>query len=275
MIFARYGFPKELVCDNGPPFGSEDFNHCCNISGIDVKHSTPYAPFQNGLVERYKRTLLKTVQISITQGRDWKSDLYDFLLAYRNTPHSVTNETPAKLMFGRSLKDKIPEIPSNTKVDKNMRDTDNTKKEKGRVYGDRRRHAKHIEIDVGDHVIVKNIVKRNKLTPNFDSQPYLVTHKNGTRVTVKNLATGVEYDRHVNHAKRLTCSNPFLTLEEPSSVFDEVMGSDDTNTAEKLPETTVPGLTTNTGVTKLRNNRPVRKPQYLKDYCVYKCKKIN
>lgn len=272
MIFARFGFPKEIVCDNGPPFGSEDFIQFCNISGIDIKHSIPYAPFQNGLVERYNRTLLKSVKISIAQGRDWKSDLYDFLLAYRNTPHSVTNETPAKLMFGRCLKDKIPDISTEKEQLNNIKNTDSKRKEKGKVYGDRRRRAKQIEIDVGDHVVVKNLVKRNKLTPNFDSQPYLVTNRNGTRITVKNIATGAEYDRHVNHTKRLTCNNPFLTLETPSLVFDEIMEPNNIKvTEEKQPDAAFPTMAATTGPMRRRNSRDVRRPQYLKDYCIYKC----
>lgn len=75
IIFARFGFPEELVCDNGPPFTSDEFVTFCNNSGITIKHSIPYAPFQNGLVERYNRTLLKTIKISTAMGRDWKSDL--------------------------------------------------------------------------------------------------------------------------------------------------------------------------------------------------------
>nr|XP_029716993.1 uncharacterized protein K02A2.6-like [Aedes albopictus] len=135
IIFARFGFPEELVCDNGPPFTSDEFVTFCNDSGITIKHSIPYAPFQNGLVERYNRTLLKTIKISTAMGRDWKSDLQDFLLAYRNTPHSTTNETPAKLLFGRNLKDKLPEItkPECNEGSNPVRELDFSRKKKGKI----------------------------------------------------------------------------------------------------------------------------------------------
>lgn len=277
-IFARFGFPKELVCDNGPPFGSEEFVCFCKTSGIDLKHSVPYAPFQNGLVERYNRTLLKSVKISVAQGRDWKNDLYDFLLAYRNTPHSITDETPAKLMFGRNLKDKLPDLSTDKEREAyaKLRETDQTKKEKGRIYGDNRRRAKHSSIDVGDHVVVKNFVKRNKLTPKFDPQPYIVTKKNGTRLTVKNLETGIEYDRHINHTKRLTCSSPFFNLEQPALVFDEIVNPEETLSEEQpeQAEDETPAESTSAGPVKNRRNREARKPEYLKDYLVYKCNRI-
>lgn len=108
MIFTRFGYPEQIVCDNGPPFCSEDFINFCKLNAVTIIHSVPYAPFQNGLVERYNRSLLKTIRISTAMGRDWKSDMYDYLLAYRNTPHSITNVAPSKLLMGRILKDKLP-----------------------------------------------------------------------------------------------------------------------------------------------------------------------
>lgn len=277
-IFARFGFPCEVICDNGPPFGSEEFVSFCKASGINLKHSVPYAPFQNGLVERYNRTLLKSVKISVAQGRDWKSDLYDFLLAYRNTPHSITNETPAKLMFGHNLKDKLPDYSDSTEQGSrnNMMKTDTDKKEKGRIYGDNRRRAKHSTIDIGDHVVVKNFLKRSKLTPTFDPQPYIVTKKNGTRLTVKNLETGMEYDRHINHTKRLTCSSPFFNLEQPTLVFDEMVNPDQI-TSRNYPAQAKDGESadsTSTGPVRTRRHREARKPEYFKDYLLYKCNRM-
>lgn len=271
-IFARFGFPREIICDNGPPFGSDEFVTFCKSSGITLNHSVPYAPFQNGLVERYNRTLLKSIKISVAQGRDWKNDVYDFLLAYRNTPHSITNETPAKLMFGRNLKDKLPDY-SDADVQGSwakLQKTDHIKKEKGRIYGDNKRRAKHSAIDIGDHVVVKNFLKRNKLTPTFDPQPYIVTNKNGTRLTLKNLETGVEYDRHINHTKRLTCNSPFFNLDQPALVFDEIVKANEIIDHPKAEDDTPAA----SGPVRTKKHREARKPEYLRDYLVYKCKRI-
>lgn len=263
IIFARFGLPEELVCDNGPPFTSNEFVGFCRTNGIVVSHSTPYAPFQNGLVERFNRTLLKTVKISSALGRDWKSDLFDFLLAYRATPHSVTNASPAQLLFGRNVKDKLPSIPSpqhsNTWIKLKIKDQEN--KEKGKVYGDQKRKAIFSKIDVGDHVLVKNFIKRNKLTTNFNPQPHEVIKKHGTRLTLKNLANGVEMDRHVNHTKQLSCGNPFKIITDRSA--DEDSREQD-NTEE--PHTN-----------NIVNNQRKRKhtpPNYLNDYVVYNCNQI-
>lgn len=263
-IFSRYGFPEEIVCDNGPPFQSEEFKDYCTSNDIRINHSIPYAPFQNGLVERQNRTLLKTIRISVAMGRDWKNDLYSFLLAYRNTPHSITGKSPAVLMFGRTLKDKLPEALNTQEDEKDVVTSfDQIKKDKGKQYGDFKRKAKYSEIDVGDTVLLKNQMKKNKLTTNFNPQPNIVLRRNGTRLTVKDLKTGAESDRHVNHAKRITSSSPFQNSETAATedLFDpnqnkassdpkhrEEDGRDDTSRITKKPR------------------RERRMPEYLKDY---------
>lgn len=269
IMFSRFGYPEEIICDNGPPFASSEFVQFCVASGVKITHSIPYAPFQNGLVERHNRTLLKTVKISVAMQREWRNDLQDFLLAYRNTPHSTTNATPAMLMFGRNLKDKLPMInqAGNSNMDNESRTNDEIKKEKGKIYGDTKRRAKESRIDVGDHVVVKNLVKRSKLDTNFNPQPHIVVKKSGTRLTLRNLSTGVEYDRHVNHAKLLISSNPF-DLKSP--IFDEIISK----TEDDQPENTEEEKEGTAESTRSLQSRQKRKPEYLKDYELYKIRKL-
>lgn len=109
---------------------------------------------------------------------------------------------PAKLMFGRNIRDKLPTIDS-TKASPDydaIKDKDRENKEKGKLIGDRKRKAKDSSIDVGN---------KNKMTNNFNPQSHIVVKRTGTRLTVKNKRTGVELDRHVNHAKKLLSESPF------------------------------------------------------------------
>ena len=41
-------------------------------------------------------------------GNDWRKEFNKFLMAYRRTPHSVTGVSPAKMLFGREIRTKIP-----------------------------------------------------------------------------------------------------------------------------------------------------------------------
>lgn len=212
-VFARFGYPEEIVCDNGQPFSSDEFSSFCKTNGIKINHSVPYAAFQNGQVERQNRTLLRSIKISVALGRDWKCDLQDFLHAYRATPHSVTNFSPAELMFGWNLRDKLPRSTREVNIEK-AKQNDARCKEKGKTYIDGKRKAKDSTIDVGDFVVVKNFIRKNKLTPNFNPQQHKVVKRDGTRLQLENVETGVISSRHVNHTKRIVNRNPFLCPDE-------------------------------------------------------------
>uniref|UniRef100_A0A183CN58 RNA-directed DNA polymerase n=1 Tax=Globodera pallida TaxID=36090 RepID=A0A183CN58_GLOPA len=49
QVFHRYGFPRELVSDNGPPFSSFEFATFCRQKGIKHTFSPPYQPHCNEL----------------------------------------------------------------------------------------------------------------------------------------------------------------------------------------------------------------------------------
>lgn len=42
-IFARFGYPEEILCDKGQPFSSDEFSKFCKSNGIHIKRSVPYA----------------------------------------------------------------------------------------------------------------------------------------------------------------------------------------------------------------------------------------
>ena len=54
------------------------------------------------------RTIEKSVRISHSQGRNWKTELYRFLLDYRTTPHATTVIAPADLLFNRQIRNRLP-----------------------------------------------------------------------------------------------------------------------------------------------------------------------
>lgn len=251
-IFARFGYPEVIVCDNGQPFASEEFSRFCSMNGIKIQHSVPYAAFQNGLVERQNRNLLKTIKISAATGRNWKNDLQDFLHSYRATPHSSTDYSPAELLFGWNIRDRLPPIRRKVDVTR-ARNNDKNSKEKGKLYTNVKRKAKHSNIDKGDHVLVKNMMKKNKLTTNFASQPHIVLDRNGTRLKLKNLDSGVITDRHINHTKPIVRNNPLLNML-PSTSTETIQN--DKRKCEVEHES-------------VRSKRLTKKPSRFVDYQLY------
>ena len=53
---------KKLKTDNGLEFCNKEFDESCSESGIGRYKTIPYAPQQNGVVERMNRTILERVR---------------------------------------------------------------------------------------------------------------------------------------------------------------------------------------------------------------------
>ena len=73
---------------------------------LNIKHNktSSYYPQANGLCERLHSTLKTSLSLVIDNGKaNWDVCLSDLIGAYRTTPHTVTKETPAFLMFGRQV----------------------------------------------------------------------------------------------------------------------------------------------------------------------------
>lgn len=102
-IFSQNGLPDQLVSDNGPQFVSECFRQFMQYNGIRHTTSAPYHPRTNGLAERLVQTLKQSLRASKVDQTSLNKRLANFLLTYRNTPHTTTGETPAKLFMGREL----------------------------------------------------------------------------------------------------------------------------------------------------------------------------
>ncbi|KAK3732453.1 hypothetical protein QZH41_004293 [Actinostola sp. cb2023] len=203
-MFCRYGYPFSIKTDNGPQFRCQEFEEYLADHGIEHRKSPPFWPQANGEVERQNRTLHKALKVAHVEGKKYREELQKFLLAYRTTPHSITSATPAALMFGRELRTKLPELRRDKiAADEAVRDRDWNRKQTSRLQGDNMRRASPSTITPGDTVLLKNTKTTEKLAPNFESEPYTVTAKEGAEVTVQ-AEDGTEYKRHSSFVKPYT-----------------------------------------------------------------------
>lgn len=109
-------------------------------------------------------------------------------------------------MFGRKMRTKLPHVPATTFDSEEVRDRDSLEKEKGRVYGDNRRRAKHSTIKVGDRVLAKRMKRDNKLSSEFGPEEYSVVSKKGTEVVIRSTESGKEYRRSAPHLKPISAN---------------------------------------------------------------------
>ena len=89
-IFVTHGLPDLLQTDSCPQFMSEHFKYFITELGIVHGRISLYWCPAQCQVERKNRSILKRIRIAQSEKRDWKSEIDNYLLMYRSTPHSVT-----------------------------------------------------------------------------------------------------------------------------------------------------------------------------------------
>ena len=156
-MFATHGLPLSIKTDNGPQFVSQEFEVYLKDNNIEHRTSTPMWPQANGEVERQNRSLLKVMRVAHSEGRDWQKELRKFLLGYRSTPHTITGESPAKLLFGREIRSKLPGVEElrSASNDSEVLDRDRERKQKGKDYADNLRGACESNLREGDKVLLQ------------------------------------------------------------------------------------------------------------------------
>ena len=102
QFLRHYGFPQEILTDQGPGFESQLFQELMSMARIEKLRTTSYHPQTNGQCERFNSTLMNMLgTLTPDQKKDWKSHLLTMCHAYNSTQHSVTGFSPYYLMFGR------------------------------------------------------------------------------------------------------------------------------------------------------------------------------
>jgi hypothetical protein len=98
----KYGFPRTIVCDNGPGFASKVMKAAMKLLGIKTHYVLPYHPQSNGVCERLNATIINMLS-SYTRDKQnmWSGFLPYIVFAYNTSVHSSTGFTPYRLLHGR------------------------------------------------------------------------------------------------------------------------------------------------------------------------------
>ncbi len=222
-LFCAYGFPDEVVSDNGPPFSSEEMALFMARNGIKHTLVPPYHPSSNGAAERAVQVVKRG--LSMNEHLPLAHRLSNFLLAYRSTPHTVTGVSPAELFLKRRLRIRLSLLkPDNSRF-------------MGEKQEEQKRHhdkmVKFREFQVGDSVRVKThhgnvctwepgiILKvcgpRNYLARVMEKTRYVhIDHIRGTSEEIVSESTRVP---PVQISVPESVYTPFVpTLEEPPPI---------------------------------------------------------
>src|ERR1700722_10721401 len=101
-IFYKFGYPREIVTDQGSQFTSNLLEYLLAHHRIKHRTSTPYHPQANGQVEVTNRALEGILTKVVSSGRkDWADRLVEATWAYNTTWKTTTGFTPYELVYGK------------------------------------------------------------------------------------------------------------------------------------------------------------------------------
>ena len=116
QVFATFGVAEDLTSDGGPEFTAGEVE--CFLDRWNVHHriSAAYNSEGNGRAEVCVKAMKRLLDDNVNADGSLDSDaVVAALLQYRNTPDPSTGMSPAMILFGRRLRDKVP-IPPGTSI---------------------------------------------------------------------------------------------------------------------------------------------------------------
>ncbi|RWS20738.1 pol polyprotein-like protein [Leptotrombidium deliense] len=126
-VFFKYGFPKELLSDQGVQFRSELVKSLLKQLSVRQKQTTAYHPQCNGLTERFNRTLCDILsQFVDVKHKTWDTLLPFAVYAYNTSVQETTHETPFGLVFARdpvTPLERVLDLPPDTNYAQSVRDS--------------------------------------------------------------------------------------------------------------------------------------------------------
>lgn len=100
-MFCCFSSPELLLSDQGRQFVNQLLTEVCKLLGIQKSRTTLYHPQCDGLVERWNRTLLQSLAISVADHpENWDEFVKKICMAYNTSLHTTPGFTPFYLMFG-------------------------------------------------------------------------------------------------------------------------------------------------------------------------------
>ena len=155
-IFARYGVPAQVVTDNGPQFTSAEFQLFLKTNGIKHITTAPFHPATNGQAERFVQSFKHAMKCEKQSTSQLKTNMAKFLLAYRNTPHSTTGESPSVLFLGRPLRTRLDLVKPDLQMKVMNRQID---------QAGRKGHSPTRQLSIGQTVMARNYSGKDKWLP--------------------------------------------------------------------------------------------------------------
>ena len=224
-VWAREGYPIELVSDNGLQFTSHEFVQY--LRQRDIRHtcSSAYWPRGNGAIERFNRTFKSWICGTLN---DRFHDHVRLRLAhYRATPHCTTGQSPSAMLHGRHMRLDLPIVSSSYKRDIIVDQRVESQQLRNKKSYDNRYRTRTPDFEVGDYVHVQRQRKGGKMERRY-SRPVKIEKRVGP--ASYRLSDGST--RNAAHLARSAIEDPEPEHHTPSITNDDGMPWDPDNDHE-------------------------------------------
>ena len=104
VIFSEYGWPDNIVSDNGPCYTAEAFTKTMQEYRVNHITSSSHYPQSNDLAEIF----VQTVKSLFYKAREEGADLYKALMIYHNTPLTSNLQSPMQILQNRTGRSQLP-----------------------------------------------------------------------------------------------------------------------------------------------------------------------
>ncbi|KAF2898710.1 hypothetical protein ILUMI_07463 [Ignelater luminosus] len=116
-LVAAYGLMEEVVSDNGPQFCSQLIKKIFEKNVIKHTLTPSYRANSNGAAERAVQNIKAAIKRSLQDQPFSFQNLQhikdNYLMVFRNTPHTVTGRTPAEMFLGRRPRTRLSILQPN------------------------------------------------------------------------------------------------------------------------------------------------------------------
>lgn len=110
-VILRHGPPRVVISDRGRQFTADVVEELLRLSSCHFRHSTPYHPQTNGLVERTNRTLTTMLAMYVdSRHKNWDDVLPFITYAYNTSRHEITGYSPFFLLYARPPRSSLDSI---------------------------------------------------------------------------------------------------------------------------------------------------------------------
>ena len=198
-LFHRFGVPEQLSLDGGPNISSTEVNNFLKAWGTGFRLSSAYYPQSNGRAEAAVKTSKRLIEGNTGRNGNLETDkVARGLLQYRNTPLKVGGKSPAQLLFGRSLRDNLPQRLADLNVNHHwtstlrQRERDMSKNmEKSKAHHDKIHMKDHDALSLGTAVVCQNTQNKKwdrsgTIVERHDHRQYAVRMDRSGRVSLRN-----------------------------------------------------------------------------------------